>query len=211
MERVRHCARQTIRSNAAAAILIYMAGLFLLPPERVDLIGLIRLGERYLPLAGIFWFLAAGRPEEECGAADIVYLTGRFFPGYYLARLAFLTASAGLMMLLYLGMISGISGNPDIGVGELLMICQGVFAGQLFLGLMSMEIAAWTKQRRIGLIAGLLWFLADTQTNGSLMGAFTLLGYETGRPWTKGCLWGACAGLAILSVMRMRRRVRGRG
>lgn len=211
MECFRHCARQTIRINAAAAVFVYVAGLAFFTVERMNPAGLIQMGERYLPLAGIFWFLAAGRPEEECGAADVIYLTGRFFLKYYLARLAFLSAAAGLVLLIFLGIVSGMSKSLNIGPGGAFMIWQGIFAGQLFLGLLTMEIAAWTKRRRIGLIAGLLWYLADTQTNGRLMGAFTLLGYGLGRGWTKGCLWGACAGLTVLSFVRIRRRVKGRG
>lgn len=146
---------------------------------------LVKMGELYLPLNGIFLFVYIGGIESHTGTWEMVCCRKFKFLYIHMIRIVFL---AGVNMLSIFTLLSYVWLNSNyLRFGEAFW---GIYINSLFLGILGMMLVDLSNDYRVGYIVSLGYYLIATMyLSGVLNGYFQLTGYSNNQIESKYVLF----------------------
>lgn len=159
--------------NIYMTVLFFASSIIFFDLKNMQLMDYLKMGELYLPLAGMFLFVYIGGLEEHIGCWDMVCSKRRKFVFLHLFRIFIL---AVILMLMFLALLSFIWINsPYIGVWSCFW---GIYIDALFIGAIGMFFADLTGSYAVGYIVDMgCYGIGTIFGNDGFLGCFQLTGY----------------------------------
>lgn len=159
--------------NISMTVLFILSSILFFNLKNMELTEYLKMGELYLPLAGMFLFVYIGGLEEHIGCWEIVCSKRRKYVFLHLFRIFTL---AVILMVMFLALLSFIwIKSPYIDAWSCF---GGIYVDAFFIGVIGMLFADLTGNYAVGYIVDMgCYGIGTIFGNDGFLGYFQLTGY----------------------------------